>query len=118
MSRFKFIDRLILLEKLIRQRRTGTPDELAQRLSVSRSALYRKIDELNSYGAEIQFCRTRNSFYYGGDIVIDIFFRPKLLAETTGIEEMNVEEMKNISGGHKLFSKIFSPVPFFGTEML
>jgi len=78
-----------MLEKLVRQRRTGTPDELARRLSISRSALYDIIDELRADGVEIKYCRTRCSFYYNGNAFLNIHFS---ITEAT-----DPEEMKNIS---------------------
>jgi DNA invertase Pin-like site-specific DNA recombinase len=74
MSKFKLFDNLIYLEKLIRQGRTGTPDELARKLSMSRSALYIIINEMKARGAKIKFCRTRKSFHYDGGIGMKIYF--------------------------------------------
>ena len=96
MTKFENLESLILMEKLIRQRRTGTPNELARRLCISRSALYDIIDELKMRGVEIKYCRTCGSFCYNGDAFLDIRF---------AITEINDrEEMKNISGGYKVFS--------------
>jgi len=101
MNKFKVFENLITLEKLIRQRCTGTPDELARRLSISRSALYEIIDELKARGVEIKYCRTRCSFYYNNGMILDIRFDIKGL---THID--NPDELKDISGGCKLFSSV------------
>lgn len=58
------IERLQYLHKLIRKRATGKPNELADRLGISRSQLYNLIGYLNDIGMEIRFSRARNSFYY------------------------------------------------------
>ena len=81
MSRLAFFDKLTLLEKLIRQEKTGTPDELSVRLSVSRVTLHRMIDDLKVFGVEIMYCRTRRSYCYQGNKVIDIRIKTKALTE-------------------------------------
>jgi len=103
MNKLETTQKIVTVQKLTRQERTGTPDQLAKRLSVSRATLYRMIDELKSYGSEIKFCRTRNSFYYSGDKVTDIHFRIDSFAE------MTEEELRNISGGTKIFSLFLFP---------
>ncbi|MCL1973714.1 MAG: HTH domain-containing protein [Bacteroidetes bacterium] len=79
MSHFDFLEKLSVLNKLICRGYTGTPKELAQRLSISRSTLYEIIDELNSRGAEIKYSRNRNTFYYNNDLLIDVHFAIKSL---------------------------------------
>ena len=74
MNHFDFLEKLSILNKLIRQERTGTPGDLAQRLSISRSKLYEIIDELNSRGTEIKYSRNRNTFYYNNDLFFDVRF--------------------------------------------
>ena len=104
MSKYKFIDNLILVEKLIRRRNTGTPKDLAHRLSVSRSAVYNIIDELKLHGADIKYCRTGCTFYYDNGKSVEILFEIKPVAEASDFEEMSIDEMKNISGGAKIIS--------------
>lgn len=58
------IERLQYLEQLIRKKSTGTPEELAERIGVSRSQLYNLISYLNDIGIDIKFSRRLNSFYY------------------------------------------------------
>ncbi|HFA49584.1 MAG TPA: helix-turn-helix domain-containing protein [Bacteroidetes bacterium] len=55
---------LIRLHYLIKRKATGTPDELAKRLSISRSALYNYIEVLRDLGAQITYCRSRQTFHY------------------------------------------------------
>ncbi|MCL2414972.1 MAG: HTH domain-containing protein [Bacteroidales bacterium] len=71
---------LAALEKLIRQECTGTPKQLARRLSISERTLYRKIEILKSHGSEIKFSRIRNTFYYSNDEVVDVHFSIKSTA--------------------------------------
>ena len=107
MNHLEFLDKLIVLEKLIRKECTGTPKELANRLHISRSTVYEIIDELKLRGVEIEYSRTHCTFYYKNDVMIDIRFSIK---DLTNID--NPEELKNISGGMRFFS--FRPI--FQTE--
>lgn len=60
----KQLERYKNLDKLIKRESTGTPIELAEKLKISRSHLYRLIDKLKDYGAKIKYCRKKNTFYY------------------------------------------------------
>jgi len=81
MNQAKILQNLATLEKLVRQECTGTPEQLMKRLSISRSTLTRRIDELNSHGVEIKYSRTRNTYYYNNYEVVDIHFSIKSTAE-------------------------------------
>jgi predicted DNA-binding transcriptional regulator YafY len=102
MNHFDFLEKLSILNKLIRREHTGTPDELAERLSISRSLLYEIIDELNARGVDIKYSRTNCTFYYNNDVFLDVHFSIKSL---TDIDDP--EELKNISGGCKISSSFF-----------
>lgn len=55
---------------LIRRKATGTPDQLFQKLHISRRTLYKLLDELKSYGADIEYDRNRRCFYLTKEINI------------------------------------------------
>ncbi len=55
------------LDALIKRKGTGSASELAVRLNISRATVYRYLNELKHFGAEIEFCRHRNSFIYQND---------------------------------------------------
>jgi excisionase family DNA binding protein len=107
MNHLEFLEKLIILEQLIRREHTGTPDELAERLHISRSTVYEIIEELNMRGVEIKYSRRKCTFYYKNDAFLEVRFNIKSLTE---IED--IDELKNISGGCKLF--LFRPI--FQTE--
>jgi plasmid maintenance system antidote protein VapI len=86
------LERLELLHKLIEQERTGDPNNLANRLGISRSALYNLIDELKSYEVSISYSRIKQSFVYDGDISLEIQYSVKVIKN----EE---EEMVKLDGG-------------------
>lgn len=59
-----YIDRINLLHQLIKEQRTGTPEELARRMHLSRSRTCRIIEELKSRGVPIAYSRQSHSYYY------------------------------------------------------
>ena len=63
----RLIEHFHLLERadgFIRRKATGRPEEFAARLNLTRSCLYRRLDDLKSVGAPIKYCRFSKSFYY------------------------------------------------------
>ena len=64
MSGFKYISRLERIDQLIRQERTGNAPAFARRLEISVRQLYNLIEELKDLGLPIEYCRTRQTFYY------------------------------------------------------
>lgn len=52
------------LNDLIRRKSTGTPDQLAKKLGISRGTIYKLLRELESYGAKIKYDRIRRSFLF------------------------------------------------------
>ena len=101
MKVFEYLDRFNLMQRLIESRCTGTPDEFAGKLRISRTSLYETIDELKSRGAPIAYSKSTKTFYYTEpfEISISCYLRP-----------MSVEEKKEYSGG-----KISSKILFFRT---
>lgn len=97
MTVFKYIDRINLLDKLIRQRRTGAPAELAKRLGVSVSRLYVVLDELKGRGAPIGYSRQSLTYYYEYEFSISISVR---------METLDDSKLRHISAGQRLFSDI------------
>ena len=46
---------------------TGTPEELAQKLHVSKRQLYNLVDEFRAMGASIKYSRESKTYYYTND---------------------------------------------------
>lgn len=83
------IERLQLLNKLVREKRTGSPQEFAERLGVSRAKLYLMLDELKDEGVEIRFCKKIKSFCFKkGKIILNFSY-----------EILPDEELQNLDGG-------------------
>ncbi|WP_293956513.1 MULTISPECIES: hypothetical protein [unclassified Sphingobacterium] len=95
MQLFKYINRINLLDRLIRQRSTGTPAELALRIGVSVSRLYVMVDQLREQEAPIVYSRQRLTYYYSSEFMISIVVK---------IEVLEDDNLRHISGGNNFFS--------------
>lgn len=96
MNTFIKIDRMQKLHHLILNYSTGTPQELADKLSISRSSLYNLLDELKSFDLPITYCKVRQTFYYTKQVEFNLQCSIKIIDEK--------EILRNINGGDCLFS--------------
>jgi len=103
MTVFKHIDRINLLDKLIRQRRTGTPAELASRLGISASRLYTILAGLKDQGAPIRYSRQSRTYYYERGFSITIAVK---------VETLDEDELRAVSAGRGFFPNISSTAFF------
>jgi predicted DNA-binding transcriptional regulator YafY len=99
MKFIKQLERLQRLDELIKNECISTPEDFAKKLGVSRSHLYRLIETLKDYGAEISFNRKQQCFYYKKPFIFKVLIPNTILSIT---------EMKKISAG---FSK--NTIPSF-----
>ncbi len=60
----KYVQRLQTIDHLVRIRGTGTPEQLAKKLGLSKSKVYVYMDVLKQLGASVRYCRSRKSYYY------------------------------------------------------
>lgn len=65
------------IDQLIRLKATGSPDELANKLNLTRSTVYEIIDCMKAMDADIKYSKTRKSFYYESEKVLTIGFIKK-----------------------------------------
>jgi len=73
------IDRSKRIDQLIRLKATGTPDELAHRLDISASTLYKHINAMKDvFGAPIKYCRDRKSYVYEEDGKLELGFKKQV----------------------------------------
>jgi hypothetical protein len=91
------------LHNLIEQSKTGTPQELAEILNISRSKLYLFLDNMKSIDAPIKYDRSLKSFFYDSSFKLDIEVNIKTITPT---------EARIIYGGS--FFKKSSSVLFVG----
>lgn len=98
--------RLERLDQLIRLEVTGSPDELAEKMNVSRRTLFRTIESLKELGCPIYYNKHKNSYCYEylGKLIIK--FENNLLDN---------EELNKINGGCGSF---FYRVPTHDTQPL
>ncbi len=90
-----FIEKLNLIERLdqlIRLKATGTADDLAEKLRISRRNVYMIMELMKSMDAPILYDITKKTFYYEYDCELSIGF---------------VEKQK-IKGGEKKYLNFFS----------
>ncbi|MEM6394697.1 MAG: helix-turn-helix domain-containing protein [Bacteroidota bacterium] len=71
MRAFDQIQRLLRLHDLIRRQATGNAISLANRLNISRPTVYRYLDDLKDFGADIYYCRDRQSYCYNGNFILE-----------------------------------------------
>ncbi|MEM9917955.1 MAG: HTH domain-containing protein [Bacteroidota bacterium] len=63
----RFIDyrnKLVRLHQLINRKGTGDPAALARRLDISRASVFRYLNDLKDMGADIRYCKNRQSYQY------------------------------------------------------
>ena len=100
MQIFNIIQTLERINQLIRLKATGSPSELAEKLSICERQVYRIIDDLKDSGLPIQYSKKRKTYYYTTDVFMKF--------EVSMIEG---EERKKIIGGEEKifnFNDIFS----------
>ena len=66
------VERMIRMDHLIKEGRTGNAKKFAGELSISRSHLFNHFDELKDMGIEISYNRDINSYEYSGEMELEI----------------------------------------------
>ncbi len=61
------IKKMIALVEHLKAGHKGKAEELAEQLDVCRSSIFRYMDELRSYGAEIVYCKCTQTFSLKND---------------------------------------------------
>ena len=64
MKVFEMVERIGYFHSLVMKEVTGSPCKFAERLNISRTNLYNLIEEMRGYGIEIEYSRTKGTFYY------------------------------------------------------
>jgi biotin operon repressor len=97
MKVFEYLDRISMMHKLVLRQKTGTPEEFARQLGVSRTSLYELIDELRSRGVPIAYSKSAKTFFYR---------QPYDIAVTCCLKPLTYSEEKENSGGMNIFPRI------------
>ena len=97
MKAVKQLERLKRLNSLIKAECTGTPDELSNRLGISRRQLYCDIDTIKDLGVAISYSKIRRTFFNSNIHELEIKCSLKIIQK---------EVIKEVNGG--FFKKICS----------
>ena len=97
MKLFEYLDRISRMHRMVSSRRTGTPEEFADSLGVSRTSLYEMIDELRSRGAPILYSKSSRTFFYSEPFDVNVSCSFRSLSEP---------EKKHVTGGINLSPRV------------
>ncbi len=67
MCLIKYVNRLERIDALIFMKATGTPEQFAGKLGISRSTLFQTLQEIRYLGVDVRYCCHRQSYYYADD---------------------------------------------------
>lgn len=101
MSIKKYFDRISHINYLIQKKATGTPLQLARKLSISKRSVQEYIQQMKELGFPIKYSKSRTSYYYEKDGIM-----PKKLFFT----ELDKETQKKITGGCGVLSAVCSTI--------
>jgi len=93
MKLLEYIERINLMHKLIKERRTGNPHKFAKKLGISTIRLYQLIEELKIMQAPICYSKKDKTYYYS--------YNYEISAKLT-FTPLNNDEMGEINAGHLL----------------
>lgn len=99
MKVFQYLERIEKIHKLVNHERTGTPDEFARHLGISRTRLYEIMDDLKLEGAPISYSRVCRTFYYE---------EPFKISVSMELRTLDPIEKKTAAGG-KISQSTFFP---------
>lgn len=74
MKTIKHVERLQHLHNLIQMECTGSPAQIARRLRISERTVYYLVEQLRDYEAQIGYDRSRRTYYYKDDFVLEVNF--------------------------------------------
>ena len=82
----KYIDRLERLHLLIKRKSTGSVDELADKLELSRRQTLEYVSDMKEMGAPIRYCKYQQTYYYTRDVKLTVGFSELTAGELTAIQ--------------------------------
>ncbi len=98
MNFIRQIERLQLVNRLIVQGKTGTPEELGDRLGLSKRQVFNIIEMLRDIGAPVSYNKIRKTYHYEEPCRLKIDFSLTLIEKN---------EEKKIYGGKKTQTAMF-----------
>jgi hypothetical protein len=93
MSVLRYLQKMQLLDRMIRRKATGNQKEFARKAGMSRGLLNIYLNEMKELGFPISYCRRRSSYYYEeeGRMVESLFEKA-----------ISKEEMNRYTGGENM----------------
>ena len=82
------IERYRKIDMLIKREKTGSPEEFASKLGISRSQLYNYLEELRDQGAGIIYDRAKGSYLY----LYPVEIRAEFYLSFPGLSEQDGKE--------------------------
>lgn len=73
-----YLERIKRLYVLIKKERTGSLNDIARKMLLSRRTITNYISELKSLGADIRFDKLRNTYYFNNEFTLYATFEVKL----------------------------------------
>ena len=105
-----FLEKIQIIERidqLIRMKATGSPNELAERLNVSKRCVFYILNIMKNMDAPIVYCNNRRSYYYEYKCELNIGFSQARLARGG---KNSTSSYLDIVGGSIYESKLFDYV--------
>ena len=90
MSLIKRIERIERMHTMIKFKRTGSPQQFAQKMGLSQSMLYYIINELKEMGAPIIYSKFRESYEYEYPVQFQFGFN---------YQNLNPVQLRAVQGG-------------------
>lgn len=81
MKVFEFIDVVATFHSYMMHGNTGNADAFAYKLGISRASLFNLINELKSYGIDIEYSRVCNTYRYTHPDKVEVKISIRQLAE-------------------------------------
>ena len=93
MKSFEQLERLKKINCLVKEEKTGSPQEFASKLGISKSHLYSILEDLRIKGAPINYSRLKGSYYYSEEFEMELNY---------SLSFIKGRELKQIFGGYHL----------------
>ncbi|MBL4559557.1 MAG: hypothetical protein JKX79_01095 [Labilibaculum sp.] len=93
------VERMIRMDRLIKDGRTGSAKNMANELGIFRSHLFNHFEELKDLGIEISYNRDSDAFEYYGDMELKIQKPLQVIRKKKYLNDTNWEADSHATGG-------------------
>lgn len=114
MDPFKTIRTLFWLDKLILQNKTGSAEQLSEKIGIARSSVFNYLELMRAYGADIEFCKKENSYVYIEGKCPNFPFAPNNLYGKTGggFTDYDYESLLTIDSVEQILNRNNPQMPY------